>query len=80
MVQNAACLHSTRIAVIFDSCTEMGTMSRTYKELLSFANGLTNLLKEHCRQSGQIFGLYCHLGINLPSWILGYVYGELFNL
>ncbi|XP_064190071.1 beta-alanine-activating enzyme isoform X1 [Anguilla rostrata] len=71
MVQEAASLHSARTAVTFDSCTELGIISRTYNELLSLANELTNLLKEHGRLSGQIFGLYCHPGINLPSWILG---------
>ncbi|XP_035270883.1 beta-alanine-activating enzyme isoform X2 [Anguilla anguilla] len=71
MVQEAASLHSARTAVTFDSCTELGIISRTYNELLSLANELTNLLKEHGRLSGQIFGLYCHPGINLPNWILG---------
>ncbi|KAI1888694.1 hypothetical protein AGOR_G00171370 [Albula goreensis] len=64
-------MHSTRVAVTFDSCNEVGIVSRTYGQLLSLANELTSLLEKHGLQNQNIFGLYCHPGVNLPNWILG---------
>ncbi|XP_075422266.1 beta-alanine-activating enzyme isoform X2 [Ascaphus truei] len=71
MVVHAAARHADRNAVCFHSY-EQPPVFYTYRKMMQLAQELTVFLKSHCsdRKKCQI-GLYCHPGINLPSWILG---------
>ncbi|NWX99483.1 ACSF4 enzyme, partial [Nothoprocta ornata] len=72
MVSEAAGLHPSREAVRFDACDGQPAACYTYATVVKLATELTAFLREHCDHRGKCeIGLYCHPGINLPSWILG---------
>ncbi|XP_003415938.1 beta-alanine-activating enzyme isoform X2 [Loxodonta africana] len=72
LVHQAASLYSDEIAVCFDECNNQPPVYCTYKTLVNDASELSGFLQLHCDFQGiQEIGLYCHPGINLPSWILG---------
>ncbi|XP_044274089.1 beta-alanine-activating enzyme isoform X1 [Varanus komodoensis] len=72
MVQTAARLYAERRAVCFDECNNQTPVVYTYKTVINLATELTDFLREHCHLSENVeIGLYCHTGINLPSWIIG---------
>ncbi|XP_043918422.1 beta-alanine-activating enzyme [Protopterus annectens] len=72
MVLQAAACYSDRKAVCFDYCDGDTSVSYTYSTVLRLAKELTTCLQQHCRLSDcYAVGVYCHLDINLPSWILG---------
>ncbi|KAG8504951.1 Beta-alanine-activating enzyme, partial [Galemys pyrenaicus] len=72
LVHQAASLYSNRTAVCFDSCNNQPPVYYTYKTVLDVASELSDFLLLHCVFQGiREIGLYCHPGINLPSWILG---------
>ncbi|XP_059526629.1 beta-alanine-activating enzyme isoform X2 [Myotis daubentonii] len=72
LVHQAASIYSNKIAVCFDECNDQPPVYYTYKNLVSAASELSNFLLLHCDFQGiREIGLYCHPGINVPSWILG---------
>ncbi|CAD7668919.1 unnamed protein product [Nyctereutes procyonoides] len=72
LVHQAASIYSDKIAVCFDECNNQPPVYYTYKTVVNAASELSNFLLLHCDfQEIQEVGLYCHPGINLPSWILG---------
>ncbi|XP_070119878.1 beta-alanine-activating enzyme isoform X5 [Equus caballus] len=72
LVHQAASLYSDKIAVCFDECNNQPPVYYTYKTVINAASELSNFLLLHCDFQGiRAIGLYCHPGINLPSWILG---------
>ncbi|ELK03685.1 Acyl-CoA synthetase family member 4 [Pteropus alecto] len=72
LVHQAASIYSDKIAVCFDECNDQSPIYYTYKTLLNTASELSDFLLLHCDfQEIREIGLYCHPGINLPSWILG---------
>ncbi|XP_053796427.1 beta-alanine-activating enzyme isoform X3 [Vidua chalybeata] len=72
LVARAAGLHSDRAAVCFDQCRGKPPAFYTYATVVELAVELTAFLQKHCDHRGRCeIGLYCHPGINLPSWILG---------
>lgn len=72
LMHEAAVLNADRTAVCFDDCTNHGPCFYSYKEVIHLARELTNFLQKHCDPAENCeLGLYCHLDINLPSWILG---------
>ncbi|XP_066241659.1 beta-alanine-activating enzyme isoform X2 [Saccopteryx leptura] len=72
LVQQAASIYSNKIAVCFDDCNERPPVYYTYKTLVNAASELSDFLLSHCDFQGiREIGLYCHPGINIPSWILG---------
>ncbi|KAF5926876.1 hypothetical protein HPG69_001507 [Diceros bicornis minor] len=72
LVHQAASLYSDKIAVCFDECNNQPPVYYTYKTVVNAASELSNFLLLHCEFQGiREIGLYCHPGINLPSWILG---------
>ncbi|XP_023614056.1 acyl-CoA synthetase family member 4 isoform X3 [Myotis lucifugus] len=72
LVHQAASIYSNKIAVCFDECNNQPPVYYTYKNLVNAASELSNFLLLHCDFQGiREIGLYCHPGINLPSWILG---------
>jgi len=57
---------------MFDECNNQPPVYYTYKTVVNAASELSNFLQLHCTFQGiREVGLYCHPGINLPSWILG---------
>ncbi|CAK6433154.1 unnamed protein product [Pipistrellus nathusii] len=74
LVHQAASIYSDKIAVCFDECNDQPPVYYTYKNLISAASELSNFLLLHCDFQGiREVGLYCHPGINVPSWILGII-------
>ncbi|XP_054584889.1 beta-alanine-activating enzyme [Eptesicus fuscus] len=74
LVHQAASIYSNKIAVCFDECNDQPPVYYTYKNLVSAASELANFLLLHCDFQGiREIGLYCHPGINVPSWILGII-------
>ncbi|XP_045428305.1 beta-alanine-activating enzyme isoform X3 [Pipistrellus kuhlii] len=74
LVHQAASIYSDKIAVCFDECNDQPPVYYTYKNLISAASELSNFLLLHCDFQGiREIGLYCHPGINVPSWILGII-------
>ncbi|XP_034860820.1 beta-alanine-activating enzyme isoform X4 [Mirounga leonina] len=72
LVHQAASIYSDKIAVCFDECNNQPPVYYTYKTVVNAASELSNFLQLHCTFQGiREVGLYCHPGINLPSWILG---------
>ncbi|KAM9086010.1 beta-alanine-activating enzyme isoform 5-T8 [Megaptera novaeangliae] len=72
LVHQAASRYSDKIAVCFDECNNQPPVYYTYKTVVNAASELSNFLLLHCDFQGiREIGLYCHPGINLPSWILG---------
>ncbi|XP_004681336.1 PREDICTED: acyl-CoA synthetase family member 4 [Condylura cristata] len=72
LVHHSASLFSDRTAVCFDNCNDQPPVYYTYKTVVNVASELSNFLLLHCDFQGiREIGLYCHPGINLPSWILG---------
>ncbi|XP_066135430.1 beta-alanine-activating enzyme isoform X2 [Saccopteryx bilineata] len=72
LVHQAASTYSNKIAVCFDECNERPPVYYTYKTLVNAASELSDFLLSHCDFQGiREIGLYCHPGINIPSWILG---------
>ncbi|XP_054422744.1 beta-alanine-activating enzyme [Pteronotus mesoamericanus] len=72
LVHKAASIYSNKIAVCFDECNNQPPVYYTYKTLINAASELSDFLLLHCDfQEIQEIGLYCHPGINVPSWILG---------
>ncbi|XP_022419374.1 beta-alanine-activating enzyme isoform X4 [Delphinapterus leucas] len=72
LVHQAASRYSDKIAVCFDECNNQPPVYYTYKTVVNAASELSNFLLLHCDFQGiWEIGLYCHPGINLPSWILG---------
>ncbi|XP_007944405.1 beta-alanine-activating enzyme [Orycteropus afer afer] len=72
LVHQAASLYSDRIAVCFDECDSQPPIYYTYRTMINAASELSNFLQLQCDFQGiQEIGLFCHPGINLPSWILG---------
>ncbi|XP_025777301.1 beta-alanine-activating enzyme isoform X1 [Puma concolor] len=72
LVHRAASIYSDKIAVCFDECNNQPPVYYTYKSVVHAASELSNFLLLHCDFQGiREVGLYCHPGINLPSWILG---------
>ncbi|XP_044080918.1 beta-alanine-activating enzyme isoform X1 [Neovison vison] len=72
LVHQAASIYSDKIAVCFDECNSQPPVYYTYKTVVTVASELSNFLQLHCDFQGiREVGLYCHPGINLPSWILG---------
>ncbi|NWJ07217.1 ACSF4 enzyme, partial [Crypturellus undulatus] len=72
MVSDAAGLHPDREAVRFDACDGEPAACYTYATVAKLAAELAAFLRERCDHQRQCeIGLYCHPGINLPSWILG---------
>ncbi|XP_006868111.1 PREDICTED: acyl-CoA synthetase family member 4 [Chrysochloris asiatica] len=72
LVHQAASLYSEKIAVCFDECNNQPPIYYTYKTVVNAASELSKFLQLHCDfQTNREIGLYCHPGINLPSWILG---------
>lgn len=72
LVHQAASLYSDRIAVCFDECNSQPPVYYTYKTVVTAASELSSFLLSHCDFDGiREIGLYCQLGINVPSWILG---------
>ncbi|KAF3825183.1 hypothetical protein GH733_005817 [Mirounga leonina] len=65
-------MKNDKIAVCFDECNNQPPVYYTYKTVVNAASELSNFLQLHCTFQGiREVGLYCHPGINLPSWILG---------
>ncbi|XP_045853694.1 beta-alanine-activating enzyme isoform X2 [Meles meles] len=72
LVHRAASIYSDKIAVCFDECNSQPPVYYTYATVVTIASELSNFLQLHCDFQGiREVGLYCHPGINLPSWILG---------
>ncbi|XP_062991428.1 beta-alanine-activating enzyme [Elgaria multicarinata webbii] len=72
IVQTAARLYAERKAVCFDECNNQTPVIYTYKTVINLATELTVFLRKHCNLFENVeIGLYCHPGINLPSWIIG---------
>ncbi|XP_036890045.1 beta-alanine-activating enzyme isoform X2 [Sturnira hondurensis] len=72
LVHEAASIYSNKIAVCFDECNNQPPVYYTYKTLVNAASELSDFLLLHCDFQGiREIGLYCHPGINVPSWILG---------
>ncbi|XP_044935724.1 beta-alanine-activating enzyme isoform X2 [Mustela putorius furo] len=72
LVHQAASIYSDKIAVCFDECNSQPPVYYTYETVVTVASELSNFLQLHCDFQGiREVGLYCHPGINLPSWILG---------
>ncbi|XP_045041816.2 beta-alanine-activating enzyme isoform X2 [Desmodus rotundus] len=72
LVHEAASIYSNKIAVCFDECNDQPPVYYTYKTLVHAASELSDFLLLHCDFQGiREIGLYCHPGINVPSWILG---------
>ncbi|KAM4048842.1 beta-alanine-activating enzyme [Anomaloglossus baeobatrachus] len=71
LVTQAAALYTDRRAVCFQPYDE-DPVHYTYHDMLHRAEELTLFLKSHTSDlENQTIGLYCHQGIDLPSWILG---------
>lgn len=74
LVHQAASTYSNKIAICFDECNDQPPVYYTYKNLINVASELSNFLLLHCDFQGiREIGLYCHPGINVPSWILGII-------
>ncbi|XP_053510931.1 beta-alanine-activating enzyme isoform X2 [Artibeus jamaicensis] len=72
LVHEAASSYSSKKAVCFDECNNQPPVYYTYKTLVNAASELSDFLLMHCDFQGiREIGLYCHPGINVPSWILG---------
>ncbi|XP_032190257.1 beta-alanine-activating enzyme isoform X2 [Mustela erminea] len=72
LVHQAASIYSDKIAVCFDECNSQPPVYYTYETVVTVASELSNFLQLHCDFQGiREVGLFCHPGINLPSWILG---------
>ncbi|KAF6128454.1 aminoadipate-semialdehyde dehydrogenase [Phyllostomus discolor] len=72
LVHEAASIYSNKIAVCFDECNNQPPVYYTYKTLVNAASELSDFLLLHCDFQGiREIGLYCHPGVNVPSWILG---------
>uniref|UniRef100_A0A8D0NSE9 Beta-alanine-activating enzyme n=2 Tax=Sus scrofa TaxID=9823 RepID=A0A8D0NSE9_PIG len=72
LVHQAASIYSDKTAVCFDECNNQPPVYYTYKTVVHAASELSSFLLLHCDFQGiREVGLYCHPGINLPSWILG---------
>ncbi|XP_004616501.2 beta-alanine-activating enzyme isoform X1 [Sorex araneus] len=72
LVHQAASLYSDEKAVCFDDCNNQPPIYYTYRTVVTLASELSHFLLSHCDFQGiREIGLYCHPGINLPSWILG---------
>ncbi|XP_049645894.1 beta-alanine-activating enzyme isoform X1 [Suncus etruscus] len=72
LVHQAASLYSDKTAVCFDKCNNQPPEYYTYKTVVTVASELSHFLLSQCDFQGiREIGLYCHPGINLPSWILG---------
>ncbi|KAM8800969.1 beta-alanine-activating enzyme isoform 1-T4 [Rhynchonycteris naso] len=72
LVHQAASIYPNKTAVCFDECNGQPPVYYTYKTLVNAASELSDFLLLHCDFQGiHEIGLYCHPGINIPSWILG---------
>ncbi|XP_073439683.1 beta-alanine-activating enzyme-like isoform X2 [Dendrobates tinctorius] len=71
LVAQAAASYTDRRAVCFQPYDKTAVYA-TYLDVLQRAEELTLFLKSHTSDlENKTIGLYCHQGIDLPSWILG---------
>ncbi|XP_076873255.1 beta-alanine-activating enzyme isoform X2 [Brachyhypopomus gauderio] len=70
MVHEAAAKHGGKIAVVFDSGGSPSACM-TYNELFAFGNELSKHLEVTLETSECTIGLFCHVNIYLPVWIVG---------
>lgn len=72
MVREAAVAHGAKAAAVFDTGASRATCL-TYDQLLALGDELCSNLHAAGVKNEQVIGVFCHVNLLLPVWILGYV-------